>query len=199
MRAGWANAAAAITVVVAACPCPTGSADSTPDSPPFPIGQLGVPVHARAASGATADITVNSATWLPPGCTSHFATPTAGSACNVVELTITATSHRFFQVNQRYMFAGYGGGNQPWTHPDDAPQPATMAVDYQRLGKMPRCRRAAFTTGRPHMDSSASRCRRAVTCTSRSTIPSNPLRTPKRAGSCTPEPAAPRGAECDPV
>ncbi|WP_062906089.1 hypothetical protein [Mycobacterium avium] len=137
MRAGWVNAAAAITVVVAACPCPTGSADSTPDSPPFPIGQLGVPVHARAASGATADIIVNSATWLPPGCTSHFATPTDGSACNVVELTITATSHRFFQVNQRYMFAGYGGGNQPWTHPDDAPQPATMAVDYQRLGKMP--------------------------------------------------------------
>ena len=98
---------------------------------------MGVPVHARAADGATADITVNSATWLPPGCASHFANPTYGSACNVVELTITGTSHHFFQFNQSYIFAGYGRGNQPWTHPDDAPQPSTLLVDYQRLHKMP--------------------------------------------------------------
>lgn len=98
---------------------------------------MGVPVHVQAASGATADITVNSATWFPPGCTSHFASPTPGSACNVVELTITATSHRFFKLDQHYMFAGYGGGNQPWTHPDDAPQPSTLAVDFRRLDKMP--------------------------------------------------------------
>ncbi|OBB85780.1 hypothetical protein A5760_06495 [Mycobacterium colombiense] len=137
MRAGFVIAAAAVAVVIAACSCPTGSADSTPESPPFPIGQMGVPVHARAASGATADITVNSATWLPPGCTSHFAAPTPGSACNVVELTITATSHQFFQFDHRYIFAGYGGGNQPWTHPADAPEPATLAVDYRRLEKMP--------------------------------------------------------------
>ena len=137
MRAGSVIAAAAVTVVVAACSCPTVSADPTPDSPPFPIGQIGVPVHARAAGGATADITVNSATWLPPGCASHFAMPTPGSACNVVEVTITATSHRFFHFDQSYIFAGYGGGNQPWTHPADAPQPSTLAVDYRRLNKMP--------------------------------------------------------------
>jgi hypothetical protein len=91
---------------------------------------MGVPVQARAANGATADITVNSATWLPPGCTSHFAAPTPGSACAVVELTITATSHKFFQFDHSYIFAGYGGGN-------DAPEPATLAVDYQRLNMMP--------------------------------------------------------------
>jgi hypothetical protein len=123
-------------VAIAACPCSSSSAEPTADSPSFPIGQLGVPVHVRAAGGATADITVNSATWSPPGCASHFASPTPGSACNVVELTITATSHRFFQFDQHNMFAGYGG-NQPWTHPDDAPQPATLAVDYQRLNMMP--------------------------------------------------------------
>ncbi len=98
---------------------------------------MGVPVHARAASGATADITVNSATWFPPGCASHFASPTPGAACNVVEMTITATSHQFFKFNHFNMFAGYGGGSQPWTHPDDAFRPATLAVDFQRLGKMP--------------------------------------------------------------
>ena len=44
---------------------------------------------------------------------------------------------RFFEFDQGYIFAGYGGGNQPWAHPDDAPQPSTLAVDYQRLHKMP--------------------------------------------------------------
>lgn len=133
VRAGFAIPAAAVAVVIAACSCPVASADS----PPFPIGQLGVPLHVRAADGATADITINSATWSPPGCASHFASPTPGSACNVVELTVTATSHRFFQFNQHDMFAGYGGGDQPWTHPADAPQPSTLAVDFQRLNKMP--------------------------------------------------------------
>jgi hypothetical protein len=52
-------------------------------------------------------------------------------------MTVTGTSERFFQVNYRNMFAGYGGGGQPWTHPDDAPQPATLAVDFERLQKMP--------------------------------------------------------------
>ncbi|MGB6209352.1 hypothetical protein, partial [Mycobacterium sp.] len=129
MRTESVIAAAAVAVVIAACPCPTGSAEPTSESPPFPIGQMGVPVHARAADGATADIIVDSATWLPPGCTTHFAIPTYGSACTVVELTITGTSERFFEFNYVNIFAGYGGGNQPWTHPDDAPQPATLAVD----------------------------------------------------------------------
>jgi hypothetical protein len=137
MRAESVIAAAAVAVAIAACSCPTGLADPTSESPPFPIGQMGVPVHARAADGATADITVNSATRLPPGCASHFANPTGDSGCSVVELTITGTSEHFFEFNQVNMFAGYGGGNQPWTHPDDAPQPATSAVDYQRLDKMP--------------------------------------------------------------
>jgi hypothetical protein len=108
---------------------------------------MGVPVHARSAGGATADIIVNSATWLPPGCASHFAAPTPGSACAVVEMTITGTSHRFFQFDHSYMFAGYGGGNQPWTHPDDAPQPATLAVDYQRLNKMPALQEGGLQDG----------------------------------------------------
>jgi hypothetical protein len=108
---------------------------------------MGVPVHARAAGGATADITVDSATWLSPGCASHFASPTPGSSCNVVELTITGTSHRFFEFNHSYIFAGYGGGNQPWTHPDDAPRPATLAVDYQRLQMMPPLQSGGLSDG----------------------------------------------------
>ena len=108
---------------------------------------MGVPLHVRAADGATADVTIDSATWLPPGCTSHFAAPTNGSACSVVELTITGTSERFFQFNYLNTFAGYGGGNQPWTHPDDAPQPATLAVDYRRLNKMPPLQSGGLSNG----------------------------------------------------
>jgi hypothetical protein len=108
---------------------------------------MGVPLHARSADGATADITVNSATWSPPGCTTHFAAPTPGSSCNVVEMTITATSERFFQFNQFYMFAGYGGGSQPWTHPSDPPQPSTPAVDYQRLHMMPPLQSGGLSDG----------------------------------------------------
>jgi hypothetical protein len=55
------SAALAATLAVAACSAaPRGAADPTPQPPPFPIGQMGVPVHAKAASGATADITLNS-------------------------------------------------------------------------------------------------------------------------------------------
>lgn len=140
-------AAAAVAVVFAACSCATGSADPTSENPPFPIGEMGVPVHVRAAGGATADITVNSATWLPPGCASHFANASGDPGCNVVELTITGTSHRFFQFDQRYMFAGYGGGDQPWTHPGDAPRPATLAVDYRRLDKMPALQQGGLHDG----------------------------------------------------
>lgn len=136
MRAESVIAAPAVAVAIAGCLCPIASADPRSENPPFPIGQLGAPVHVQAADGATADITVNSATWLPPGCATHFANP-SGPGCNVVELTITATSHRFFQFDRNYMFAGYGGGNQPMTHPDNAPEPATLAVDFQRLDKMP--------------------------------------------------------------
>src|ERR1700736_4812917 len=118
-----------MAVAISACSCPTGLADPASESSPFPIGQMGVPVHARAADGATADITVDSATWLPPGCASHFANPTYGSACNVVELTITGTSERFFQVNHLYIFAGYGGFARPrgghlYTTTNDPEQPA---------------------------------------------------------------------------
>jgi hypothetical protein len=87
---------AAATLALAACaPTPHGAADPTPQ-PPFPMGQIGTPVHVKESSGATADITLNSATWFPPGCS-------GGWSCNVIELTITGTSPTPFKYNETYV------------------------------------------------------------------------------------------------
>jgi hypothetical protein len=54
---------ATLAIISAACTSPHGTADPrTTETPPFPIGQIGTPVHVKASSGATADVTLNSAT-----------------------------------------------------------------------------------------------------------------------------------------
>jgi hypothetical protein len=98
--------AASLAILTVACSPTPGSADPTTDTPPFPIGQVGVPVHLKASRGATADVTLSSASWFPPGCA-------GGWSCNVVELTITGTSPQPFNYNEIYVAAGYGGGDQP--------------------------------------------------------------------------------------
>jgi hypothetical protein len=118
-----------------------GSANPSTDTPSFPIGQTGVPVHVKAGRGATAEITLNSAAWFPPGCAGGF-------ACNVVELTITGTSPTPFNYNEIYVVAGYGGGDQPWTHPNDAHWlGGSYAVNYQKINKLPPLRSGSVTSG----------------------------------------------------
>jgi hypothetical protein len=72
-RAGIA-VVATLAIMTAACSSPPSSANPTNDTPPFPIGQIGTPVHAKATGGATAHITLNSAAWFPR------AAPAAGPA-----------------------------------------------------------------------------------------------------------------------
>jgi hypothetical protein len=129
----------ATLAVVACSAAPRGTADPAP--PPFPIGQVGVPVHARAASGATADVTLNSAAWFPQGCA-------GGWECNVIELTITGTSPTPFKYSETYVVSGYGGGDQPFTQPDDNHWlGGDYKVDYQKINKMPPLRTGSVTTG----------------------------------------------------
>ncbi len=127
--------AATLAVMVAGCSSPSrSSADPTPQPPPFPIGQVGVPVHVKAASGATADVTLNSATWLTPG------------GGDVIELTITGTSPRPFSYNEIYVVAGYGGGDQPFTHPNDDHWVGGSWGNYDENGKPP-LRSGSVTAG----------------------------------------------------
>jgi hypothetical protein len=136
------SAALAATLAVAACSAaPHGTADPTPQPPPFPIGQVGTPVHVKEISGATADITLNSATWFPAGCA-------GGWECNVIELTITGTSATPFKYNETYVVSGYGGGDQPFTHPDDNHWlGGDYKVDYTKINKLPPLRSGSVTNG----------------------------------------------------
>lgn len=113
-------------MTIAACSvAPDGTADPSTETPPFPTGQIGEPVHVKAASGATADATLNSATWLTPG------------GGDVIELTIRGTSPTPFSYNDTYVVAGYGGGNQPFTHPNDDHWVGASPGNYSKNGKPP--------------------------------------------------------------
>jgi hypothetical protein len=98
VKIAFGAAAVALGAVVGACSssAPRGAADPPP---PFPIGQLGAPVHAKAASGATADVTLNNAMWFPAGCS-------GGWECNVIEVTITGTSAQPFKYDDTYIVSG---------------------------------------------------------------------------------------------
>ncbi len=135
-------AVAAATVAVASCSTsPHSTADPTPQPPPFPIGQVGAPVHAKAASGATADVTLNSAKWFPAGCA-------GGWECNVIELSITGTSATPFKYEDIYIVSGYGGGDQPFTHPtDDHWLGADFNVNYAKINQMPPLRTGSVIAG----------------------------------------------------
>jgi hypothetical protein len=133
-----APAIAALAVAVAACSAPPhGSADPTPQQPPFPIGQLGAPVHAKAASGATADVTLNSAKWFPAGCA-------GGWECNVIELTITGTSATPFKYEDIYVVWSY----EPFTQPNNNNWlGADFNVNYVKINQMPPLRTGSVTNG----------------------------------------------------
>lgn len=126
----------------AACSTPSrSSADPATETPPFPIGTVGSPVHVKASSGATADVTLNSAAWFPAGCA-------GGWECNVIELTITGTSAAPFKYQDIYVVSGYGGGDQPFTHPtDDHWLGADYQVNYAKINKMPPLRTGSVTNG----------------------------------------------------
>ena len=134
--------AATLAIMAAACSSPRrSSADPTPQPPPFPIGQMGSPVHVRESSGATADVTVNSAAWFPAGCA-------GGWECNVIELTITGTSAAPFKYNESYVVSGYGGGDQPFTHSnDDHWLGGDYRVDYTKINKIPPLRTGSVANG----------------------------------------------------
>lgn len=131
-----------LALALAACATNGSSAAPTTEHPPPYVGQVGVPIHAKASNGATADITFNGITWFPQGA------GCSNNECPVVELTIAGTSTRPFKYSESFVTVGYGDGPQPWTHPDDDHRwGGLMDFNYQKVDKLPPLRVGSVTAG----------------------------------------------------
>lgn len=139
MRLGLAIGLTALSLGAGCSSDDTVSAPTTTEPPPAYVGQVGAPVHARATNGATADITLNSLSWVPAPCA-------GGWGCAVAELTIMNTSALPFKYTEDYVTSSYGGGSQPWTQPEDSTSVGvggSPQVNYVEINKVPPLRRGA--------------------------------------------------------
>lgn len=132
-------AAAALTTSCTTTPTPPPPATET--TPPY-VGHPGTPVHATSTTGATADITLNTLTWIPHNCA-------GSSGCALLDLTLTGTSSQPFRYDETSVIGGFApSGTTPWTdfrHGNYLG--ADPTVDYAKAGKLPPLRMGAVTSG----------------------------------------------------
>nr|WP_240430658.1 hypothetical protein [Mycobacterium shigaense] len=130
-------ALAALLAITAGATAPHGNADPTTQQSPFPTGKSGTTIHVTEYSIATADVTLNNATWVSSGCS-------AGGGCNVVELTIVGKSDIPFSFSS----ASVTAASTPWKQdPYRDIQGGSFLVDYQAINKTPPLRAGAVTNG----------------------------------------------------
>ncbi|MEC4763456.1 hypothetical protein VT930_10110 [Mycobacterium sherrisii] len=131
------RAALAVSLAIIACTtAPRSSADPTPQQPPFPTGKSGTTIHVTEYSTATADVTLNNATWVSSGC--------SAGGCTVIELTIVGKSDTPFA----YSSASITAASSPWRlDPYRDTQAGSSTVDYQQINKTPPLRSGAVTNG----------------------------------------------------
>jgi hypothetical protein len=132
------RAALATLLAITACTtAPHGNADPTQQQSPFPTGKSGTSIHVTEYSTATADVTLNNATWVSSGCS-------GGGGCNVVELTIVGKSDTPFSYSATYLTAA----STPWRQdPYRDIQGGSSLVDYQAINKTPPLRSGSVTNG----------------------------------------------------
>ena len=132
------SAALAAALTITACAtAPHGTADPTTQQSPFPTGKSGTTIHVTEYSSATADVTLNNATWVSSGCS-------GGGGCNVIELTIVGKTDTSFNYSQTYVTAA----SSPWRQdPSRDIQGGSSMVDYQKINKMPPLRAGSVTNG----------------------------------------------------
>ena len=133
------SAALATLLAIAACAtAPHGNADPTQQQSPFPTGKSGTSIHVTEYSTATADVTLNNATWVSSGCSG------GGGGCNVIELTIVGKSDTPFSYSETYLTAA----STPWRQdPYRDIQGGSSTVDYQTISKTPPLRSGSITNG----------------------------------------------------
>ncbi|WP_062909452.1 hypothetical protein, partial [Mycobacterium avium] len=97
----------------------------------------GTTIHVTEYSTATADVTLNNATWVSSGCP-------GGGGCNVIELTIAGKSDKPFTYSQ----ASITAASTPWRQdPYRDIQGGSSLADYQQLNKTPPLRVGSVTNG----------------------------------------------------
>ncbi|OBG73765.1 hypothetical protein A9X05_26520 [Mycobacterium sp. E3298] len=117
---------------------PVGAADPTPQQSPFPTGKAGTSIHVTEYSAATADVTLNNATWVSSGCT------VSGGGCTVIELTIVGKSDTPFSYGETYVTAA----SSPWRQdPYRDTEGGSSGVDYQKINKTPPLRSGSVANG----------------------------------------------------
>nr|WP_244269081.1 MULTISPECIES: hypothetical protein [Mycobacterium] len=133
------SAAVVTFFAVTACvTAPLGAADPTPQQSPFPTGKSGTTIHVTEYSTATADVTLNNATWISSGC------GLTGGGCNVVELTIVGKSDTPFSYSTTTLTAA----SSPWRQdPYRDVQGGSSTADYQKINKTPPLRSGSVTNG----------------------------------------------------
>ncbi|OBH34295.1 hypothetical protein A5692_13330 [Mycobacterium sp. E342] len=134
-------ASAAVAALLAATACvtaPLGAADPTPQQSPFPTGKAGTTIHVTEYNTATADVTLNNASWVSSGCS------LSGGGCNVIEFTIVGKSDTPFSYSQTSVTAA----SSPWRQdPYRDVQGASSAIDYQKINKTPPLRSGSVANG----------------------------------------------------
>jgi hypothetical protein len=128
---------AATLALTASVTAPRAAADPTAQQSPFPTGKAGSTIHVTEYSTATADVTLNNATWVSSGCY-------GGGGCNVIELTIAGKSSAPFSYAQTSVTAA----SSPWRQdPNRDIQGGSSMVDYQKINKVPPLRSGSVTDG----------------------------------------------------
>jgi hypothetical protein len=132
------SAALATLLAITACvTAPHGTADPTTQQSPFPTGKSGTTIHVTEYSTATADVTLNNATWVSSGCSGV-------AGCNVIELTIVGKSDAAFSYSETSITAA----SSPWRQdPYRDIQGGSSMVDYQKINKTPPLRSGSVTNG----------------------------------------------------
>jgi hypothetical protein len=128
----------ATALAIALSGCATGGSVASPDTQtpsPF-VDQVGVPVHAKASNGATADITLNSVSWLPDTCNGGGGAER--NSCALLELTFAGTSPTPFKYNESFVTAAYSSGPR-WG--------GSTGVNYTAINKLPPLRLGAVNAG----------------------------------------------------
>lgn len=116
---------------------PHAAADPTTEQAPFPTGKSGTTIHVTEYSAATADVTLNNATWISSGCSS-------AGGCNVIEVTIVGKSDTPFAYSEKTLTAASTAWRQD---PYRETEGGSSLVDYQQINKMPPLRSGSVGNG----------------------------------------------------